>query len=73
MAEKSHVQPFRRIDKTTGQMMTIGNLVIVLGGWEWPTAIIGARQIALKRARMGGKWANIHEQSETPTFLRLKS
>ena len=71
--EKTFTDGFRQIDTKLGQYMTLGGLVIDLGGWSWPPAVAGAKTIAYKCARMGGKWAQIDEQSEMPMYLRLKT
>ena len=68
LAEKTHEQSFRSVDETKGEWMTFGGLVLALGGWEWGPAVDGAKKIALKCARLGGKWCFVDEASELPHF-----
>ena len=57
--------------ETWGELMTFGSLVIALGGWTWPPALQGAKLVALKCARMGGRWCWRDPWSEMLMFRKL--
>ena len=52
--------------------MTFGNLVDSLGGWKWPPAVKGAKLVAGKCAKLGGKWLYRESFSEMTFYLKLK-
>ena len=42
--------------RVKGEFMTFGQMVIALGGWQWPPAVAGAKRAAGKCALLGRGW-----------------
>ena len=69
---KKHQVSYQVVDTTLGEHMTFGSLVQHLGGWQWAPAVAGAKRLAGKCAKLGGKWISQDAFTELTTFLVLK-
>jgi len=53
---RSRSTDYMKIDRTLGTYKTFGAIVVSLGGWSWPPAIEGAKNLVCRCALMGGEW-----------------
>ena len=59
---------WRKIDKTIGTPMNMGQLIINEGGWDDAAAIAGALRIAIMCTLMGGHWIGTDPQSSRKCY-----
>ena len=53
---KVYENSWEQVDVTEGHYRTGGAIVVALGGWEWPEAIAGAKELVAKCEVLGGTW-----------------
>jgi hypothetical protein len=65
-------ESFSRVDATLGDWFTFGGLVQEFGGWEYPEAIDGAKNVVAMNGLMGIDWLWLDPQSRMQHYLRMK-
>ena len=70
--EKRKSTSYVTVDVTRGTYKTLGAVINHLGGWQWGPAIVGAKTLAAKCARLGGKWHKVDEMTGLSMFLVLE-
>ena len=68
---KSFERSWQTVDRSNGELLTFGAIVLKFGGWTWKPAIIGAKNLTLRCAALGGKWIHRDEWSGLHFFLVL--
>eukprot|EP00969_Alexandrium_andersonii_P144475 6388712-Alexandrium_andersonii.AAC.1 len=67
--ERRHTRSWHDISEEIGEYMPLGAVVQKLGGWTDPLAIGGARRLASRCAKMGGKWCSYNNMTGLMDFL----
>ena len=68
---KRYGQDFAYVDETKGEYLSFGAVVTKLGGWEWPPALLGAKNLAARCLRLQGRWVVRDSFSGLLLFLYL--
>ena len=71
--KKIQTTSWGRVDKTKGKYRTVGNMILLFGGWECEDAVKGALTVASKCTGLGPPWCKKHAQSELLEFLLLET
>jgi hypothetical protein len=69
---KSFEKSWQDIDRTLGEMLPFGAIVVAYGGWSWPPAIEGAKKCVARCTQLGGRWVRRDPFSDLMTFLVLR-
>jgi len=71
--KKVQTTSWGRVDKTKGTYRTVGNMIMLFGGWKCEDAVKGALTVASKCSGLGPPWCKKHAQSELLEFLLLET
>ena len=67
----THEESYTTVDKTKGTYLTLGGVILQLGGFSWRPAITGALRLALKCTKMKGQWTFIDSWTGLQMFFVL--
>ena len=70
--QRSHLQSWKRIDKTKGVYKSMGALIVDMGGWKCREALEGTATLAAKCNMMGPPWVIQHPQTNITEYLHLR-
>ena len=75
--QKVHTRSWETVDKTLGEYMTIGELLVSFGGvnQELPTfdsSLAACTSYVESCRRMGGQWVNFNKMANSVTFFRVR-
>lgn len=69
---KQQLRSWQTVDATKGTYLTFGRVVEHLGGWGWKPAVAGAKALAGKCCKLGGKWVQTDTFSDLLLFFVLE-
>lgn len=53
---KTFTLSYEVMDESIGEHLSLGAIVMRLGGWSWKPAVLGAQKLAARCVALGGRW-----------------